>query len=98
MRSIDTTHIGMLCCANWAAHIHLEHKISIPSGTYNTTITYWRQIIGTTCNKRRFVSTQIVQNNYFVIVINIWQRMGFNVIYDFIKKSPETEMICIVHC
>ena len=47
--STDATHIGMLCCANWAAHNHLGHKLSVPSRTYNATVTHWRQIIGTTC-------------------------------------------------
>ena len=39
--STDATHIGMLHCAVWAAHNHLGHKLSIPSRTYNVTVTHW---------------------------------------------------------
>ena len=47
--SSDGTHIGMRCCATWAAHGHTGHKLGIPSRTYNVTVTHWRQILATTC-------------------------------------------------
>ena len=49
MRSTDATHVGVLSCANWVAYNHLGHKLSVPSRTYNATVTHWRQIIGSTC-------------------------------------------------
>ena len=47
--STDGTHIGMHSCASWAAHSNTGHKLSIPSRTYNVTVTHWRQILSTTC-------------------------------------------------
>ena len=38
----------MLSCASWATHNHTGHKLNFPSRTYNTTVTHWRQILGTT--------------------------------------------------
>lgn len=39
--STDGTHIGMHSCASWAAISNTGHKLSIPSRTYNVTVTHW---------------------------------------------------------
>ena len=46
--STDATHVGMLSCANWATHNHLGHKLSVPSRTYNVTVSHCRQILHST--------------------------------------------------
>ena len=46
--SSDTTHIGMLSYSIWVRINHLGYKLNIPSRTYNTTVSYCGQKLGTT--------------------------------------------------
>ena len=49
IRSTDVINVGILSCTSWAHINYMGHKLSIPSRTYNATVTHCRQILGTTC-------------------------------------------------
>ena len=46
--STDATYIGMRKCSCWAFVLHKGHKLSMPSRTYNMTVTHAYQILGST--------------------------------------------------
>lgn len=71
MVSTYATHIGMLCSAYWAAHNHLDHKLNVPSRTYNATVTHLWQILGNTCGHPTILhDTTIILYNNLVKYVN----------------------------